>query len=208
MSSSGSRAPRPWRVPFPIFDDDPSGAAVDVPPGHFLAQREVSPPVQSDNNDDWLAGAMPDTASLAAADYDVSVVSGFLPPDEPVQRLDGEWDAYEALLDKAQEQVKDLSSGGVGRISDEWRTELEQVSRLNRGQGQARPRHKSPNADPIQLMCGFSAFCGFDLWIDYTAPASSRPRAAVVPGPLLHSLVLPLPEPGTARGRGAVGPGE
>lgn len=157
MSSSTGRAPRPRRVPFPLFETDESNApAVAVPANHFLAQRAVTPPAhpdahQSEGEGDWLAGARPDTSSLAAADYDVSVVSGFLPPDEPVQRLGGEWAAYELLLERAQGEVRGLSSGGVGRIGHQWRQAVEEVS--SPGTGSAYQPYSGYLPDLTDLCC-------------------------------------------------------
>lgn len=147
------------RVPFPICDaedDSANAAAVQLPPGHFLASaaadrspssRHQQSPSQaevtaqrglasstSDAFDTADSCSRPDTSSLAAADYDVSVLTGFLPPDEPVARLDSlddRWRAYELCLDHARDIVSRMDGGGLGRLPNEWRTAVEQVSWSN-----------------------------------------------------------------------------
>ncbi|KAK4704851.1 indoleamine 2,3-dioxygenase, partial [Phenoliferia sp. Uapishka_3] len=118
-------------IPFPIFDEPASTSA--LPANHFLAQRPVTPPPQSSviAEQNWSSRARPDTSTLAAADYDVSVQTGFLPPEEPVQRLGsnigGGWEKLEEYLRSAQEAVRTLDGGGVGRIGDEWRASVREL---------------------------------------------------------------------------------
>jgi indoleamine 2,3-dioxygenase len=123
------------KVPFPIHDEVQQDHTA-LPPDHFLAQRPVTPP-QPDSviaERYWSARARPDTSSLAAADYDVSVQTGFLPPDEPIQRLEvgAEWEQLEQCLDEAQAAVKVLEGGGVGRMDDAWRAKIRAVSSFRR----------------------------------------------------------------------------
>lgn len=118
------------RVPFPVHDEVQDFSA--LPPDHFLSQRPVTPP-QPDSviaERYWSSRARPDTSSLAAADYDVSVQTGFLPPEEPLQRLQvGEdWEALEQCLDDAQAAVRLLEGGGVGRMQESWRARIRTVS--------------------------------------------------------------------------------
>ncbi|KAK4046425.1 hypothetical protein OIV83_006084 [Microbotryomycetes sp. JL201] len=129
-------------VPFPVQDDvGVTRSPIAVPPGHFLAARPRQPPHghhqqhQSPLADGdvtpttaWRQRGRPDTSSLAAADFDVSVQTGFLPPDEPVQRLDlPVWSQLEQALDHTQRHVSQLKGGGLGRLSDQWRREVEQL---------------------------------------------------------------------------------
>lgn len=61
---------------------------------------------------------MPDTSTLAAADFDVDVRSGFLPPEPPVSRLQGiEEEIWESALDKAR--AIPLRIGGGGKDVEE-----------------------------------------------------------------------------------------
>ncbi|BGP53541.1 hypothetical protein JCM8202v2_001100 [Rhodotorula sphaerocarpa] len=126
--------PRPHRrrVPFPIYEDDDEASRIamqaqlnQLPSNHFLAQRPVTPPrPESVIDQAWTDRARPDTSSLAAADYDVSVQTGFLPPEEPVQTLRGlehGWDKVEEALECAQREVAKIPGGGVGKLSDAFR---------------------------------------------------------------------------------------
>lgn len=47
-----------------------------------------------------------DVSTVAAADYDVDVRTGFMPPAEPVRRLVGEFEAWEVVLDRALGVIK------------------------------------------------------------------------------------------------------
>ncbi|GAA5905956.1 hypothetical protein JCM8208_003385 [Rhodotorula glutinis] len=113
------------RVPFPIFEDDHDAPfhPAQLPSDHFLAQRPVTPPRPDSVIDPvWIDGARPDTSSLAAADYDVSVHTGFLPAEEPIQSLRGlgsGWDALEDALEQVGREAA-VPGGAVGRISGRW----------------------------------------------------------------------------------------
>ncbi|PWN88914.1 IDO-domain-containing protein [Acaromyces ingoldii] len=74
------------------------------------------------------ATSMPDTSTLAAADFDIDVRSGFLPPEEPVRRLDGiEGELWEAALERAMAIPLRKSGGGAAvasadkRAARQWR---------------------------------------------------------------------------------------
>ena len=45
--------------------------------------------------------ARPDLATLTSADWDIHPVSGFNPPEPPLARLDGAFEAWERMLDEA-----------------------------------------------------------------------------------------------------------
>ena len=114
---------------FAIFDEPERTST--PPANHFLAPRPASPPRAASPAEAWVEGARPDTSSLAAADYDVSVRTGFLPPEPPVARLGKElggfWDAYEDCLEWVQEESRRLDAGGVGRIGGDWRQAVREV---------------------------------------------------------------------------------
>ncbi|KAK4056246.1 hypothetical protein OIO90_002689 [Microbotryomycetes sp. JL221] len=135
-------------VPFPLHDDSNDQQPITVPAGHFLAQNARQEPLQQSfeqsatrlattlttraanatDDDEWRQRGRPDTSSLAAADFDVSVETGFLPPDEPVQSLDVPgWDMLEQLLQRTQKHVSTLAGGGLGRLPEEWRRQVEQL---------------------------------------------------------------------------------
>jgi hypothetical protein len=77
---------------------------------------------------------MPDVSTLAAADFDVDVRSGFLPPEAPVSRLGGiEEELWETALDKARSLPLRIGGGGV-QITEierhsarEWRRSIRQM---------------------------------------------------------------------------------
>lgn len=132
--SSPPRTAHTRRVPFPIFDEPPAATTPSLPANHFLAQRPVTPPPQASVIAEryWATRARPDTSSLAAADYDVSVQTGFLPPEPPIARLGkavgGGWVRLEEMLEQAQDECRGLEGGGVGRLGDDWRAAVREAS--------------------------------------------------------------------------------
>ncbi|TKY89963.1 hypothetical protein EX895_001261 [Sporisorium graminicola] len=77
---------------------------------------------------------IPDTSTLAAADFDIDVRSGFLPPEAPVQRLSGPHaEHWEEALDQAK--CIPLMQGGGGvtitqqqrLLARRWRRSLRQM---------------------------------------------------------------------------------
>ena len=71
-----------------------------------------------------------------AADFDIGLETGFLPTEEPIQRLTVDvseaWDAVETCLEQGQRHNLSLNGAAVGRGAKEWRTMVEQVlSRIN-----------------------------------------------------------------------------
>lgn len=201
MTSPPTRGFR--RLPFPVFDDDTT-EQIQPPSGHFLARPPVTPPAAScdePSQADWVDGARPDTSSLAAADYDVSVLTGFLPPDEPVQRLTGEWEVYEHLLESAQAEVVGRSSLGAGRMTQGWRDRVEAVSHKLRGSiNKDRARADNSHLSTACTMLHFRP--------DELATAPTCARLALVPRALLHPLQLPIPHNCTRRDRSALGSGQ
>ncbi|UZJ57433.1 hypothetical protein CBS101457_006753 [Exobasidium rhododendri] len=77
---------------------------------------------------------MPDTSTLAAADFDVDVRSGFLPPQPPISRLEGiEEELWECALDKARALPLRIGGGGAWvsetekRACREWRRSIRKM---------------------------------------------------------------------------------
>ncbi|GAA5842914.1 hypothetical protein JCM3766R1_005702 [Sporobolomyces carnicolor] len=141
MGSSSQSQHGPRRVPFPLHDDDstpaprsatsqtahlsPFAASDQLPSNHFLAQRPVARDPPAPDRRSWHDAARPDTSSLAAADFDVSVDTGFLPPHEPVQTLRDlgrGWDSMEQCLQDVAREIDLIPGGGVGKLSDRFRT--------------------------------------------------------------------------------------
>lgn len=81
--------------------------------------------------------ALPDTSTLAGADFDVDVRSGFLPPEQPIQRLkkDSKEVKWEEMLDIARELPLKIGGGGKNcgedqrRLNRRWRRDIREVSR-------------------------------------------------------------------------------
>lgn len=140
VAVAGPSAAKRRRIPFPIFEDEDEAAMLamqaqmqQLPSNHFLAQRPVTPPrPESVIDAAWSDRARPDTSSLAAADYDVSVLTGFLPPEEPIQSLRGfghGWDELEEAFERVQHEAEMIPGGGVGKLSDEFRANVRSVRR-------------------------------------------------------------------------------
>jgi len=125
MTGSEPRLNPARRVPFPLYDEEEDQGT--TPSLHFLAQR---PPGVSLSQSQERETSLPDTSTLAAADFDVSVETGFLPPQEPVQSLSqyGKgWEEFENCLQQAAEEVKQISGGGVGKMSNHFRNTVKNV---------------------------------------------------------------------------------
>lgn len=115
------------QVPWPIHDDS---VISPLPVNHFLSRRAPTPPPVNSASSIryWTGRARPDTSSLAAADYDVSVKTGFLPPREPVRRLRlAGWNELEIILERGQKEISQLDGGGVGRLGESWRSSVRSV---------------------------------------------------------------------------------
>jgi indoleamine 2,3-dioxygenase len=101
----------------------PSSSA---PPTHFLSQSRHTRALGPRPGDTY------DVSTVAAADYDVDVRSGFMPPTEPVARLDGDFEIWEDVLDAALGRVKlasDLADASEAEKSfvGRWRDQVRQV---------------------------------------------------------------------------------
>jgi hypothetical protein len=136
MSSSTARLP----LPHSISHDDPQSASssrLPLPPGHFLSL----PPSYADATDSHPSGGpttsshesnglAPNVASLASADFEVDVRTGFLPGTANVDRLTGAWSIWEDALDAARgESVGDgLQMGGKREKDKLWRKAIQEVS--------------------------------------------------------------------------------
>ncbi|ODO07543.1 tryptophan 2,3-dioxygenase [Cryptococcus wingfieldii CBS 7118] len=115
----------PKRTPSP-----PPAHRAQLPPDHFLALA----PSFNQGNYEFPSGApstasaasnglAPNTASLASADFDVDVRTGFLPPSKNVARLSGYYEMWEEALDAARGSgVGDgLQVGGRREKDQLWR---------------------------------------------------------------------------------------
>ncbi|KAE8184454.1 hypothetical protein CF328_g7852, partial [Tilletia controversa] len=90
-------------------------ASYAVPPTPFSHPRDPS---------------LPDTSTLAAADFDIDVRSGFMPPEPPVERLSGVEATWEDMLDRARTLPLRCGGGGVAesdearRAAWQWRRDI------------------------------------------------------------------------------------
>jgi indoleamine 2,3-dioxygenase len=101
---TGHRSP-PRIPPFPLADaGDDEVPAFSLPANHFLS-RSAPSLVSRDGQVEQRGDRRPDTSTLASADYDVDVRSGFLPPEEPLRRLPKEFDDWENSLVAAREAL-------------------------------------------------------------------------------------------------------
>jgi len=66
---------------------------------------------QPDTKIGALPHGLPDTATLAAQDFDVDDRTGFMPPIPPLTRLPSEWETWEATLDSALTKRLKLYNG-------------------------------------------------------------------------------------------------
>ncbi|CAO1632549.1 unnamed protein product [Parajaminaea phylloscopi] len=99
----------------------------------LLAANSLRPVAPEDNG--ALPAGLPDTSTLAGADFDVDVRSGFLPPEAPLERLpedlpEAQW---EHLLTAARDIGLKINGGGVAVSEDErrqfrrWRRRVRQT---------------------------------------------------------------------------------
>ncbi|RXK41929.1 hypothetical protein M231_00650 [Tremella mesenterica] len=125
----------PQRSPSPIPTH-----RISLPPGHFLSL----PPSYADQTPSYPSGIpstsahtsqglAPNVASLASADFEVDVRTGFLPAERNVDRLPVEWDLWEEALRAARgEDVGDGLRLGGGREREAlWRKGIESMPILS-----------------------------------------------------------------------------
>lgn len=99
-----------------------------LPSDHFLSL----PPSFTNNASDASNGLAPNTASLASADFDVDVRTGFLPGSANVERLDGGWGIWEDALDAARGQSvgNGVMLGGKRAQDQAWRRGVRMMDTL------------------------------------------------------------------------------
>ena len=121
----------PQRTPSP-----PPLRRLALPPGHFLSL----PPSYADQTPEFPSGVpstsahtshglAPNVASLASADFDVDVRTGFLPATLNVDRLLLQWEVWEEALDAARGQSvgEGLQLKGGREQERLWRSGIESV---------------------------------------------------------------------------------
>lgn len=108
----------------------------------FFAGGSVDPS-SSQRSESTLTTALPDTSTLAGADFDVDVRSGFLPPESPLDRLgdhlpESQW---EHLLVEARRVGLKINGGGIA-VDDDHRRRCRQWRRHVRNAPVVTPSHK------------------------------------------------------------------
>lgn len=101
MANSNSNAGRRvYKLPFDVCDEIVEDPSLSLPPDHFLSQ--AIPALTSDNIAQQNGGRL-DLSTLASADFDIDVASGFLPPSPPLRRFSAStpWHAWEVLWDQS-----------------------------------------------------------------------------------------------------------
>ena len=121
----------PSLYPMPSHAGLPPGHFLSLPPSYSQPSAQFSSGVPS-TSAHTSGGLAPNIASLAGADFDVDVRTGFLPATLNVERLPSEWEIWEAALDAARGNgvvgETSLRIGG-GRDRDQlWRSGIESVS--------------------------------------------------------------------------------
>lgn len=110
---------------------------VVLPPGHFLslppsfAESTSSFPSGSPSTSSHASnGLAPNIASLASADFEVDVRTGFLPATKNVGRLEGRYMIWEEALDAARGEGPGdgLIVGGQREREMQWRQGIQSVS--------------------------------------------------------------------------------
>lgn len=133
LSSSPSYALQPLsELANAIRSGIPAAPSVLAPPANPLDRLAdaVPRPAGFSTVDEQI----PDTSTLAAADFDVDVRSGFLPPEAPVQRLAGPHaDHWEHALDEAKRIPLMQGGGGVNitprqrLLARRWRRSIREM---------------------------------------------------------------------------------
>lgn len=115
-----------------------------LPPDHFLSLRPSFAQGTLAHPDS--SSAAPSTSTLASADYEVDVRTGFLPAEPGLLAVPERYAQWESLLDRARAGA--VRIGGVGENkprADAWRKEVEQV----------RPRRPTAAAPPWHRLLTF-----------------------------------------------------
>jgi len=99
MASSSRRV---YKLPFAVSDEVDPASVSALPPSHFLSQ--AIPALRSDADQSAAdSGGRLDLSTLASADFDIDVASGFLPPSPPLRRFPqaSPWELWEFLWEES-----------------------------------------------------------------------------------------------------------
>lgn len=108
-----------------VTDQNGTQHNIMLPPTHFLASLE-----QTSQTHDFFNPSSgqfhlrPDVSTVASADFDIDVRSGFLPPEEPITRLPSEWNSWEDTLSEARK------ARASDTLADVWSEKVLKVRNL------------------------------------------------------------------------------
>ncbi|KAK4683661.1 indoleamine 2,3-dioxygenase, partial [Tremellales sp. Uapishka_1] len=102
----------------------PTHITSPLPSTHFLhlPPSFAAPTYSLPSTSSHVTNQAPNVSSLAAADFDVDVRTGFLPPSKNLERLSAEWELWEEALDAAKNGGLKLFAGEKERL---WRKGIE-----------------------------------------------------------------------------------
>ncbi|WWC58571.1 uncharacterized protein I303_101114 [Kwoniella dejecticola CBS 10117] len=169
-----------------------------LPPGHFLSlQPSFAQPTESfpsglpSTFSHESGGQAPNTASLASADFEVDVRTGFLPGSSNIARLSGQYEIWEEALDAARgaHTGEGLIVGGQREKERLWRDALDSMPVVDT----TGLLSSLPHLRRAHVVLTFLAH-----FYVHTSPASSIPEPTPIPAcisvPLLTvSPLLGLP---------------
>jgi indoleamine 2,3-dioxygenase len=164
-------------------------AGPSIPSGHFLslspsyASPSSSPSVLPSTSSHLSGGLAPNVASLASADFEVDVRTGFLPATRNLTRLPLEWELWESALDAARGTGENgqLRLQGGGEREKLWRAGIETMGVLD----------TEGLRSSIRLLRRAHLVLTFLLhFYVHTTPVEPTPRTTPLPIP--ESISVPL----------------
>lgn len=97
-----------------------------LPPDHFLSLRPSFAHGSLAHPDS--ASAAPSTSTLASADFEVDVRTGFLPAEPGLLAVPARYTQWESLLDRARAGAVRIGGAGEDKAqADAWRNEVREV---------------------------------------------------------------------------------
>ncbi|WVF70555.1 hypothetical protein IAT40_005346 [Kwoniella sp. CBS 6097] len=170
-----------------------SGAHFQLPPNHFLSLQpsfaqstsELYPsgaPTTSAHESNGLA---PNTASLASADFDVDVRTGFLPGSKNITRLEGKYVVWEEALDAARgaEAGDGLIVGGQRDKERLWRQAVNTMPVVDVDELRSLPLLRRAHV-VLTFLAHFYA---------HTTPATTPVRGSGAPASPAEKEPIPIP---------------
>ncbi|WWD17946.1 hypothetical protein CI109_102391 [Kwoniella shandongensis] len=177
----------------PQRPSSPVASSSSLPPDHFLAlQPSFSQPTAAfpsgvpSTSSHQAHGLAPNTASLASADFEVDVRTGFLPGSSNVERLSGKYEVWEEALDAARgggRLGEGLIVGGTREKERLWRKGVQLIPVLDTDE----LRMSLPLLRRAHIVLTFLAH-----FYAHTTPTPSPAPAARDPIPVPACISVPL----------------